>query len=110
MIREPIVFTIRQPPIAVPSAMAMCAARMTQRGMWSAVREMEMAEDAGRVDEVLLTGHQQPDDDSHGLLGVVGAVTQRVERRREELEPAEARGPPVLAATGTGATTAQPSA
>ena len=37
VIREPIVFTIRQPPIAVPSAMAMWAARTIQSGMWSAL-------------------------------------------------------------------------
>ena len=32
VIREPIVFTIRQPPIAVPSAIAMCAASTIQSG------------------------------------------------------------------------------
>src|SRR3546814_4533851 len=35
------------------------------------------------VDEVRLACDQKAHDDSHGLLGIVGAVTQRVERSEE---------------------------
>ena len=36
VILVPIVFTIRHPPAAVPRAMAVCAARTIQSGIWSA--------------------------------------------------------------------------
>ena len=36
VIRVPMVFTMRHPPAAVPSAMAVCAASTIQSGMWSA--------------------------------------------------------------------------
>ena len=43
VIRDPIVFTMRQPPIAVPSAIAVWAESTTQNGMWSAFGQIEVA-------------------------------------------------------------------
>jgi hypothetical protein len=34
-------------------------------------------------------GDEQHEDDAHGLLGVVAAVAERIERSRNELEAAE---------------------
>ena len=75
VIFEPIVCTMRQPPVSVPSAMAACAARMTQSGIENS-RQI-----AGR--------EQQPRDDAHRLLRVVGAVAEAVGGCRQQLQPAE---------------------
>ena len=65
---------MRQPPESVPRAIAAWAERTIQSGMWNDL------DPAG--------GEDQAGDDAHRLLGVVAAVAQAVEGRREELEPA----------------------
>ena len=52
---------------------------------------VDVGDDAGR--------EQGEGDDAHRLLGVVGAVGEGHERRREDLQPAEAAAPSACAAT-----------
>ena len=76
VMREPIVCTMRQPPISVPSPIARVAREHDPE------RHVELAaEIALRV--------EQHGDDAHGLLRVVAAVAERIERRRDELQRAE---------------------
>src|ERR1700760_1124341 len=76
VIRKPMVRTMRQPPIRVPSAIAAWHDSTTQNGTEKCFAEMAL-----RV--------EQHRDDAHGLLRVVAAVTQRIQRRRDELQDAE---------------------
>ena len=76
VIFEPIVFTMRQPPASVPS------------------RHRELTGQHHPERHVELRSHvalriEQDRDDAHGLLGIVAAVPERIERGRDELRPAE---------------------
>ena len=82
VILMPIVFTMRQPPSAVP---------MRHRGV-AGEDDPERARVAQRqlgVRAHVPRGDEQRDDDAHRLLRVVAAVAERVERRRDELQPPE---------------------
>ena len=75
--REPIVWTIRQPPISVPSAIAAWQVITTQNGTWNSLAEQALRKEQHR-------------DDAHRLLRVVAAVAERIQRRRYELQDAKA--------------------
>ena len=77
VIFEPIVFTMRQPPVRVPRPMAVWAASTTQSGTSAPGRQVP-------------AGDEQGEDDAHRLLGVVGAVAEAEGRGRDELAPSEA--------------------
>ena len=80
MIRCPIVFMIRQPPAAVPRAIAVAQLRDHPRRR---VQVRHRRAPRGRV------GGQGQGDDPHRLLGVVRPVGERHEPRRPELQHAE---------------------
>ena len=73
VIFEPMVWTMRQPPNSVPSAIAAWQVSTTQNGTWNSPPEMALRE-------------EQHGDDAHGLLRVVAAMAERVERGRDELQ------------------------
>ena len=73
VIFEPMVFTMRQPPISVPSAIAIWHAITTQNGTWKFAAEMAL-----RI--------EQHGDDAHGLLRIVAAMAERIERGGDELQ------------------------
>ena len=76
VMRDPIVCTIRQPPSSVPSAIAAWQLEHHPE------RDVELAaQHALRI--------EQHGDDAHRLLRVVAAVSERIHRRREELQDAE---------------------
>ena len=79
VIFEPIVLTMRHPPVSVPSAIAVWADSTTQRGTSGIGRQM-----AG--------GDQHGEDDAHRLLRVVAAVAEAERRRRHELAAAGSPG------------------
>ena len=71
----PIVLMIRQPPLSVPSPIAVCDSISTQNGTSNVAR--------------ISARHQRARDDAHRLLRVVGAVHQAVGRGGDQLQPAE---------------------
>ena len=77
VIVEPIVLTIRQPPVSVPSPMAMWADSTTHSGTLGAGRQVAAADEHG-------------EDDAHRLLGVVAAVAEAERGRRDQLAVPEA--------------------
>ena len=79
VIRDPIVWMMRQPPDNVPSAIAACAAMITQNGIGS----------LPSIKIEIPAGDQRAGDDAHRLLRVVAAVPQAVGRRRHQLQPPE---------------------
>ena len=83
--RWPIVCMIRQPPTAVPSDSAVADTMITQVGT------SNVGDDAGR--------EQRQGDDAHRLLGVVRAVGEGHERRRDDLQAPEAAGHRLAPAT-----------
>ena len=70
----PTVLMIRQPPAAVPSAMAVAQAIMTPRAHKAGYRPV---------------ADQRHGDDPHGFLGVGGAVGEGHESGGDDLQPAE---------------------
>ena len=90
VIFEPIVWTMRQPPDSVPSAIA----------AWQ--DEHDPQRDVEAAGHVTLRVEQHGDD-AHGLLRVVAAVAERIERGRDELQRAEI----VSTASGSSAETSK---
>ena len=78
MIFEPIVFTMRQPPVSVPERDGGVGARARPRA--------GRRRSAGSVPG----GDEQGEDDAHRLLGVVGAVAEAERGGRDELPAPEA--------------------
>ena len=81
VIFEPIVWTIRQPPNSVPSAIAAWQDSTTQNGTWNSPPQHAL-----RI--------EQHGDDPHRLLRVVAAMAERIERGGDQLELAEALSTP----------------
>ena len=77
VIFEPIVFTMRQPPVSVPRPMAVWADSTTHSGTSASVGQVAAGDEHG-------------EDDAHRLLGVVGAVAEAEGGGRHQLAAPEA--------------------
>ena len=91
----PIVFTMRQPPVKVPSAIAVWAESTTHSGTSRSARARSRRD-------------QQREDHAHRLLRVVGAVAEAVRAGRDELPAAEAAVEAFDPVVPVGATTCTP--